>query len=80
MIRKIPIDQKDLIEELEEVLTFDMTYQPPESIIQWELAYITIMSSIIAAPAEEWQYEVLSIFSTNPVEELKKMFKDLRYE
>ena len=73
IIRKIPTDQKDLIEELEKVLIFDMTYQPPESTIQWELTH-SALTSYIAIPTEEWQYEVLSIFSTKPVEELQKSF------
>lgn len=41
----------------------------------WDEVHDTLCNHIPEIPNEEWQFKVLSIFSTKSVEELKEIFK-----
>ena len=71
MIDKIPTDQMDFIKALEWNRN-DASYKAPEETLQWERTMQTIMK-YIPAPTEEWEFEVLSIFTTHSIEKLRSM-------
>jgi hypothetical protein len=44
----------------------------------WREVHTTILDYVPSVPVEEWHYQVLSIFSTHPIEEMKKVVKMLQ--
>jgi len=70
MLAKIPVDKLEFIADLNWNHT-DASYKAPEETIQWIRTQQTLMKHI-ESPKEEWEFEVLSIFSTIPVNEIKK--------
>ena len=76
MLEKIPTEKKEFIKDLNWNLQ-DAAYKAPEDTIQWERTMRTLMKHI-PNPVEEWEFEVLSIFTTKSVFELKAEFKALR--
>jgi len=70
MIEKIPSDKAELIKDLQWNYE-DASYKAPEETLQWERTHSTIMKHL-ANPVEEWEFEVLSVFTTHPVERLKE--------
>lgn len=71
MIEKIPVDKIDLIYDLKWNRD-DSVYKAPEETLQWERTMNTLIEHI-SKPKEEWEFEALSIFTTTPIDELKKM-------
>jgi len=69
MLDVIPKDQKDLIKRLKWNIN-DCSYRPPEDTIGWDLIQETLID-YLEFPKEEWEYKVISIFTTKPIEELK---------
>ena len=72
MIDKISLDKVEFIKDLEQDLK-DAFYKPSEEVIQWNRVHSTILKHINNPPKEEWEYEVLSVFTTHSIEDLKKM-------
>lgn len=72
MLHKIPESEAPLIEALTDVTQFDMSYQPPESVIQFEIVQ-DILADFIPQPTEDWEFEILSIFTTLSIEDLRKL-------
>jgi len=71
MIKEIPIEKIDLIDALK--LNYDdAQYKAPEENIQWNRTMQTLQTHI-SKPTEEWEFKVLNIFTTKPIEELKKI-------
>ena len=71
MITKIPEHETEFIKKLrwnEE----DASYKAPEETLQWQRTMETLMEHI-PAPHKLWEFEVLSIFTTRPIAELKKL-------
>ena len=70
MLKLIPRDKIDFITDLQWNYE-DASYKPPEEIIQWKRTQQTLMQHI-PKPIEDWEYQVISIFTTKSVSELKK--------
>ena len=73
MMEKIPTDKTEFLEDLRWNFE-DAGYKPPEGTLQWERTMDTLMKHI-PSPKEDWEFEVISIFTTKTVEEVKKSFK-----
>jgi len=74
MVVEIPLNKKKLHKDLEWNFE-DAFYKPPEETLQWERTMETLIKHI-PKPRKEWEFKVLSIFTTKSIEELKKEFKD----
>ena len=70
MLHKIPLDKTELIKDLEWNLD-DASYKAPEDTLQWVRTQQTLIKHI-PEPSEDWEYEVISIFTTLSIEEIKK--------
>jgi hypothetical protein len=73
MLDKIPDVRSEFIARLK-ANREDAVYKPPEEVIQWQRTQQTLQDEI-SKPTEDWEFEVLSIFTTKSVEELRSMFK-----
>ena len=73
MILKVPITEVEFIKDLKWNLE-DASYKAPEQTIQWIRTQETLIKHL-PNPNEDWQFNVISIFTTQSVEELKNSFK-----
>ena len=71
IVEKIPSDKIEFIKDLEWNFD-DAGYKAPEETIQWERTMETLQNHI-PMPIADWEFEVLSIFTTRTIEELKGM-------
>ena len=71
MMEKVPSDKVEFIKDLEWNFE-DASYKAPEETLQWQRTMQTLQKHI-PNPSLDWEYEVLSIFTTRSVEELKQM-------
>lgn len=81
MLDKIPTDKEEFIKDLEWNFN-DASYKAPEEVIQWVRTMETLMKHI-PNPTENWEFEVLSIFTTRSIDELKladELLKELKNE
>lgn len=69
MIDKIPETEKGLIEALKCNME-DASFKAPEETIQWFRTSETLQK-YVERPSKDWEFEILSIFSTIPVEVIK---------
>lgn len=69
MLLHIPNDQTELIEDLEWNKN-DASYKAPEDNLQWLRTGETLEKHILK-PTEEWEWKIISIFSTIPIDDLK---------
>jgi len=75
MIDEIPITEQDFINSLKDNQN-SVSYAAPELMSMWWNEVVdTLWDFIPETPTEEWQFKVLSIFSTKTVDELKRIFK-----
>lgn len=71
---KIPEEEKSFLSDLE--LNFeDASYKAPEQKIQWVRLSDTLQKHI-PNPKEDWHFEVLSIFTTKSINELKDIVEN----
>ena len=54
----------------------DAGYKAPEETLQWERTMQTL-KKYISLPKQEWEFEVISIFTTRPIDQLKKAIKKI---
>lgn len=73
IISEVPTDKKDFINDLQKNYSFAV-YKAPEDITQWNRLRTTIMQ-YIPEPNEDWEFKVLSIFTTTSIEDLKNEVK-----
>ena len=74
MIEKIPESKTDFIKDL--MWNYeDATFKAPEETLQWERTMETLIKHI-PKPKENWEYDVLSIFTTKSIDELKILFNE----
>lgn len=71
MIEKVPADKKEFIADLEWNFE-DASYKAPEETLQWHRTMQTLQKHI-PKPIEDWEFEVLQIFTTKSLEELRIM-------
>lgn len=71
MLNEVPSSETEFIEALKWNYE-DASYKPPEETIQWGRTMETLMD-FIPNPSEEWEFKVLSIFTTKSIEDLKRM-------
>lgn len=69
MMAKIPTDRTELIKDLKWNYE-DASYKAPEETLQWHRTQQTLMKHL-PKPTEEWEFEILSIFTTQPIETIK---------
>jgi hypothetical protein len=75
MIAKIPADKIELIKDLEWNKE-DAKYKAPEEVIQWQRTMETLQKHIFPKPTWDWEFEVLSIFTTHSIDSLKFIFNN----
>lgn len=73
---KVPKDRTKFIKDLKWNFE-DASYKAPEETIQWTRTMSTLIKHIVK-PEEEWEFEVLHIFTTKSIEELKKSFAEAK--
>lgn len=73
-MEKIPSEKTELLKDLNWNFD-DAIYKAPEETLQWERTMGTLMKHI-PKPTEEWEFEVLSIFTTKSIEQLKATFQN----
>lgn len=73
MIDKIPIHKVDFIKALKWNLD-DASFKAPEDNIQWIRTQKTLLKHIVRME-EDWEFEVISVFTTKTVKELKNKSK-----
>ena len=79
MISKVPQDNSKIILLLEKIKE-DVSFTAPEAMfIRWRQVSL-ILQGEMSNPTENWQYEVLSIFSTEPFEEIKSFYERKKNE
>lgn len=76
MLDVVPKHNTELIEELERIKHDQIYRTAPESMVRWEEVSYVLMD-YIPIPKEEWEFKVLSIWSTKSIEELKEYAKTL---
>jgi|SRR6478736_3699063 len=69
MMDMIPKDQTEFLKALQWNLE-DAAYKAPEETLQWERTAYTL-SKYIPVPEQDWELQVVSIFTTEPVEAIK---------
>ena len=74
MLDRIPVSKTQFIDALKWNLE-DASYKAPEETLQWHRTMETLMKHI-PNPKEDWEFVVLSIWTTKSVEEVKEMFKN----
>ena len=72
----IPIQKEALLKDLAWNLE-DASYKAPEETIQWQRTMETLQKHI-NPPTTDWEFEVLSIFTTHSIEDLKKSFNKIK--
>lgn len=71
MIDKIPKEETEFLKDLQWNKD-DASYKAPEETIQWERTMATLQKHIVK-PKENWHWEVLEIFTTRTIDQLKAM-------
>lgn len=71
MIEKIPEHETEFINKLKWNQE-DASYKAPEETLQWQRTMETLME-FLPAPRKTWEFEVLSIFTTRSIEELREL-------
>ena len=74
MINLIPKDKVKFISDLEWNYE-DASYKAPEERIQWHRTQETLVKHM-PEPTEDWEFEVLSIFTTQPIDALRQSVKE----
>lgn len=69
MLAVVPAEETLFIEMLNEARQ-DAVYKAPEEVIQWKRTAI-VVNNFINPPTKDWEFEVLSIFTTLSVDQLK---------
>ena len=71
MISKVPEDKTNLLIRLNKNLK-DASYKAPEETVQWFQVQDTLIE-FMEKPTEDWEFEVLSVFTTKSVSELREI-------
>ena len=71
MISKVPEDKTNLLIRLNKNLE-KAAYKAPEETVQWVEVQDTLIE-FMKKPTEDWEFEVLSVFTTKSVSELREI-------
>lgn len=71
MVFNIPENEIELLKDLKWNYE-DSLHKPPEETLQWERTMMTLVKHI-PVPKKDWEFEILSIFTTKSIDEIKKM-------
>ncbi len=71
MLEKIPKSETELLSDLEWNFN-DACYKAPEENLQWIRTSQTLQNHI-PKPTKDWHFEILSIFTTKSIEELRQL-------
>lgn len=74
MLKLIPSDKEELIKDLNWNKE-DAAYKAPEETLQWERTMQTLQK-YIPEPTKDWEWQILSIFTTRPISKLEKIFEN----
>lgn len=74
MIAIIPVENIEFIQSLEKDFE-SASYKAPEDTVQWDRVSETLYE-YLPEPKEDWEFEVLSIFTTHSIETIKKMIEE----
>lgn len=78
ILNEIPDSEVDLISQLKDNRD-SVTFSAPEMLpLWWGEVQSSLLSYLPEVPNEEWQFKILSIFSTKSVNELKSIFEGVR--
>ena len=69
LLELVPEEKTELLKDLKWNLE-DAAYKAPEETLQWERTMHTLMKHL-PIPKEDWEWKMLSIWTTKSVEELK---------
>jgi len=69
MMGKIPQEKTELIKDLYRNFE-DASYKAPEETLQWQRTQQTLIKHL-PKPTEDWEFEMLSIFTTQPIDDLR---------
>jgi len=72
MLNHIPEDKIEFLKALKWNFE-DSLYKAPEETLQWQRTMETLME-YIPEPSEDWEWNILSIFTTKDIDTLKKEF------
>lgn len=72
ILELVPADKLDFIKDLQWNFE-DAGYKAPEETLQWERTMYTLMKHI-PIPSADWEFEVLSIFTTRPIDQVRLEF------
>ena len=76
MVENIPESEIDLIKELERIKSDQIQWTAPESMVRWEEVSYALQDYLYnPKPTKEWQFKILSIWSTKSIEEVKEYEK-----
>lgn len=78
MIAFIPSDKTDFIDDLQWNYE-DASYKVPEETLQWRRTMSTLIKHIPHAK-EDWEFEVLSIFTTKSIDDVKTYYQNRKYK
>ncbi len=76
MLKLVPKDKPSLRLDLEWNLE-DAAYKAPEQNIQWARTQQTLAKHITPYPKENWEFHIISIFTTKSIVDLRKNFKEI---
>jgi hypothetical protein len=74
MMFKIPKSEEEFLKDLQWNWE-DASYKAPEEVLQWHRTQATLMKHI-PKPTQDWEFEVLCIFTTKTRTELEELFKE----
>ena len=71
MLKFVPFDRMEFVQDLNWNYS-DASYKPLEENLQWQRLSKTI-NKHISIPTQDWEFELLSEFTTKSITELKQM-------
>jgi len=83
MLAFIPSDKTEFIKDLQQN-HYDASFNAPEDALQWHRTMRTLLKHIPIEKnnleKDDWEFEVLSIFTTKSIDELKEYFQTIRFK
>lgn len=72
MVEFVPADETPLLTDFKDILT-SIPYSPPEDkMFCWERTQNALEDTIGEYPTQEWHFQVLEVWTCQPIEQLKQ--------